>query len=77
MNRIFCLLISTLFSLNALQDAPQPAILSKNNVLERTISGNEEHSYRLALAAGEYARLTVEQRASTLQSSHWTRLAKS
>ena len=61
-DRIFCLLISTLFSLNALQDAPQPAILSKNNVLERTISGSDEHSYRLALAAGEYARLTVEQR---------------
>ena len=40
----------------------QPAILSKNSVLERTISGSEEHSYRLALAAGEYARLTVEQR---------------
>jgi len=62
MNRIFCLLISTLFSLNALQDAPQPAILSKNNILERTISGSEEHSYRVALAAGEYARLTVQQR---------------
>jgi CHAT domain-containing protein/Tfp pilus assembly protein PilF len=62
MNRILCLLISTLFFLNALQDAPQPAILTKNNLLERTISGSEEHSYRLALAAGEYARLTVEQR---------------
>jgi CHAT domain-containing protein/Flp pilus assembly protein TadD len=62
MNRVFWLLISTMISLEASQDALHPAVVSKNSVLQATTSGSEERAYRLSLAAGEYARLAVEQR---------------
>jgi hypothetical protein len=44
MNRIFWLLISTVISLDASQDAPQPAVVSKKSVLEATTSGSEERA---------------------------------
>ena len=47
-------------SLYAFQD--DATTLTRGSVLERTLSGGESHSYRLALAAGESANLAVEQR---------------
>src|SRR5690349_20950086 len=46
----------------AQQEPSQPAMLSRDTVLERSLSGNEEHTYRLSLSAGQNALLTVEQK---------------
>jgi CHAT domain-containing protein len=45
------------------QEAPHEAtVLERASVVERPISNGQTHRYRLALAAGEYVRVTVEQR---------------
>jgi CHAT domain-containing protein/Flp pilus assembly protein TadD len=64
--RIRSLLLATAISGAALQGQRQfpiqPTTISGNSVLEKSISGREEHLYRLPLATGQYARLRVEQR---------------
>jgi len=60
--RIRDLLLVTAISWVSLQAQPQPTILSINSVVEKRISGGEQHLYRLALAVGQEARLTVEQK---------------
>src|SRR5262249_26815195 len=40
----------------------QGAILEPGKPIERELAGGEAHSYRLTLAAGQYTRVTVDQR---------------
>ena len=49
-------------SFSAAQNGQDAAILARGTVVERELSGGQEHEYRLALAAGEYAKVIVEQR---------------
>jgi hypothetical protein len=46
----------------ASQNATDALFLTRGHPVDREISGAELHVYRLALDAGEFARLTVEQR---------------
>ena len=42
--------------------AQEPLGLTPGRAIERPIAGGESHVYRLALGAGEYAAIVVEQR---------------
>ena len=46
----------------AVLGAQEPTGLTPGNAIERPIAAGESHVYRLALAAGEYAAIVVEQR---------------
>ena len=46
----------------ALLAAQEPTGLTPGNAIERRIAGGEAHGYQLALGAGEYAGIVVEQR---------------
>src|SRR5947207_2051906 len=44
------------------QSAPELTTLEPGRAIERELSGEEKHVYQIALAEGQYASLTVEQR---------------
>jgi CHAT domain-containing protein len=44
------------------QGPPAVTVLESNGPIERRLAGGEEHQYQLALAAGEYASVIVEQK---------------
>jgi CHAT domain-containing protein/uncharacterized protein HemY len=60
---IFLCLISVLCLSAAAQSAPEPQTLVPGPPVEREIAGGESHAYRISLAAGQFARFRLEQRA--------------
>jgi hypothetical protein len=44
------------------QNSPEAIALEFGKPIEREISGGQKHAYRLDLSAGQYAKLSVEQR---------------
>ncbi len=56
-----------ILSLSALvaqaQVGPEPKILISGQTIDRAITGGESHSYQFSLAAGQFVRLVVEQKA--------------
>ncbi len=44
----------------------EPPLLAPDQPVEREIAGGQSHSYRLALAAGQYLRVEVEQRGANV-----------
>jgi len=65
MSRTFILLfvICGLCLSASAQDAPEPQTLVPGQPVEREIAGGESHNYRIALQAGQFMRVVVEQKA--------------
>ena len=59
---ILCVVMCVLSLSAAAQSAPESATLVLSQPVEREIAGREQHSYHLNLAAGQFARVSVEQR---------------
>ena len=60
---ILCVVISALSLSAAAQFAPEPTKLVPGQPVEREIAGGESHTYQISLAAGQFARIRLEQRA--------------
>jgi hypothetical protein len=59
---VFCALTASPTASNVVQNADAVTRLEAGRTIEREISGAQPHLYQLALAAGDYASVTVEQR---------------
>lgn len=58
----FISFIALTFSFTIIALCQDAALLAPNQPVEKTLSGGETHSYRVAASAGQYFRITVEQR---------------
>jgi len=58
---IVCALSAARLAGVAPQDAGDQALLDSDTPIQRRLSRGEEHRYQLVLAAGEFARVVVEQ----------------
>ena len=61
-HRKWVTLTAAFATLLAAQDPQSPTILVPGKTIERELFGGQGHLYRLSLAAGQYARLLVDQR---------------
>ena len=60
---ILCVVICVLSLSAAAQSAPGPTTLVPGQPVEREVAGGESHAYQISLAAGQYVRVVVEQKA--------------
>lgn len=58
----FWLIVALGGSLSALAQTPEIRPLTTGQAIERELKGDEAHSYNLALTAGQYLRVVVEQK---------------